>query len=361
MKFAFFTTLLLVTSNVAVTIKEHNTPQHLRHRHLALENGAIGDRVWLDADGNGIQDAGEGGVAGVTVNLLDDSSPPVIVSSSTTDADGFYLFSGLPSGTYRIQFVPPPIYGFTKMNQGADDLYDSDADPTSGETAKIHLATGETLLSVDAGLTYLDSDGDGIADGEDNCPFTPNIDQRDADGDGVGDACDNDRDGDGVADEVDNCPDVPNADQLDTDRDGIGDACDDDSDNDGIADEDDNCPHVPNPDQKDFDDNGTGNACQDSDGDGVNDLDDNCPFTSNADQADEDENGIGDACDKQGFDAIFLDDLEENEKLQFLKDWNDCKDTKNRGQCVQCRKDTVKPFGDFNKILQMNLVAKSCK
>jgi hypothetical protein len=35
-----------------------------------------------------------------------------------------------------------------------------------------------------------------------------------------------DRDGDGVADGDDNCPDVSNADQLDTDGDTIGDACD---------------------------------------------------------------------------------------------------------------------------------------
>lgn len=34
-----------------------------------------------------------------------------------------------------------------------------------------------------------DEDGDGVEDGEDNCPDVPNPDQADADGDGVGDAC----------------------------------------------------------------------------------------------------------------------------------------------------------------------------
>lgn len=36
----------------------------------------------------------------------------------------------------------------------------------------------------------LDTDGDGVADAQDNCPSVANRDQRDSDGDGIGDACD---------------------------------------------------------------------------------------------------------------------------------------------------------------------------
>ncbi|MBP6628069.1 MAG: amidohydrolase family protein [Kofleriaceae bacterium] len=97
-----------------------------------------------------------------------------------------------------------------------------------------------------AGPTASDPDGDGIEAG-DNCPTVFNpirpIDsgaQPDSDDDGMGDACDPtplaaDLDGDGRANGMDNCPFDSN-DQTDGDGDGIGDRCD-------------GCPMQPNPDQ----------------------------------------------------------------------------------------------------------------
>ncbi len=51
----------------------------------------IGNRVWIDADRNGIQDAGELPVAGVTVRLYDAAG--TLVGTALTDADGLYTFS----------------------------------------------------------------------------------------------------------------------------------------------------------------------------------------------------------------------------------------------------------------------------
>ena len=143
-----------------------------------------------------------------------------------------------------------------------------------------------------------DADGDGFADGDDNCPDIANPDQADLDADGQGDACDADRDGDGVLDASDNCAEIANADQADNDVDELGDVCDPDDDNDGVTDDGDNCPFTANADQVNQDSDLEGDACDtDRDGDGLANAADNCPEVPNADQADLDSDLAGDVCD----------------------------------------------------------------
>ncbi|MBR58397.1 MAG: hypothetical protein CMH54_10295 [Myxococcales bacterium] len=151
---------------------------------------------------------------------------------------------------------------------------------------------------------YEDTDEDGKADFQDNCPLIANPEQEDGDDDGAGDACDN-------------CPEVINPDQVDTDNNGVGDACQEgeicigadgesqDQDNDAVCDWDDNCPEEWNPFQADGDDDGAGDVCDvcpesspdDADDDGACDNEDNCPGVANSAQDDSDGDGLGAACD----------------------------------------------------------------
>lgn len=161
-----------------------------------------------------------------------------------------------------------------------------------------------------------DTDRDGIANAEDNCPLVANAAQDDEDEDGVGDSCAVDFDGDGILDDGDdsgtagdtpcnggreacddNCPEVYNVRQADTDGDGIGDLCDDDRDGDG----------TPDLEQAiDWDGDGISTADEgntDSDADGIPDAfdaDDDNDHIPTADEAGEDTDGDGIPDDRDG-------------------------------------------------------------
>jgi uncharacterized repeat protein (TIGR01451 family) len=109
----------------------------------------IGDFVWEDVDGDGLQDVGESGLSGVTVTLY--GSGGVFVDSTSTDADGYYTFTDVVSGSYYVVFTGPAGYVFSLRDQGGDDSVDSDAD-ASGQTGIFTVTSGETKDDVDAGL-----------------------------------------------------------------------------------------------------------------------------------------------------------------------------------------------------------------
>ncbi len=97
--------------------------------------GKVGDFIWNDADGDGVQDTGEPGLPGVTVQLYDASGVNLVASTVTT-ATGGYLFTGLADATYVVKVVTSTIplpAGFTQTGDpDADDLYTS-AQPGHGD------------------------------------------------------------------------------------------------------------------------------------------------------------------------------------------------------------------------------------
>jgi VCBS repeat-containing protein len=125
--------------------------------NVSFGGGSIGDHVWSDVDGDGIQDPSEPGLSGVTVHLLDELGNPL--SSTTTDGTGHYRFAGLSAGNYIVQFVAPAGYQFSPQGQGTDNTLDSDADTPTGQTAILTLSANQARADVDAGLFAIGSGG----------------------------------------------------------------------------------------------------------------------------------------------------------------------------------------------------------
>ena len=95
-------------------------------------SSALGDYVWDDVNANGIQDAGESGIQGVTVTLYD--STQTAIGTATTDASGLYHFTGLAAGTYYVGFGLPGGYAFSpQYAAGSTTSNDSNASVSTGE------------------------------------------------------------------------------------------------------------------------------------------------------------------------------------------------------------------------------------
>jgi uncharacterized repeat protein (TIGR01451 family) len=131
---------------------------------------SLGDFVWNDTNHDGIQNSGEPGIAFVPVALY--TCAGVMVTSTVTDASGYYLFPGLTPGDYSVQFSLPAGYAFSKAFQGANTAKDSNADET-GLSDCVTIHSGDNNTTVDAGMyqpaslgdfVWNDANHDGIQD-----------------------------------------------------------------------------------------------------------------------------------------------------------------------------------------------------
>jgi hypothetical protein len=113
---------------------------------------SVGDRVWLDADADGVQDAGEVGINGVTVQLLDTASN--VIASATTAGNGNYSFPNLLAGTWKVRVVT------STLPSGAVQTYDLDGTGTA-HIATVSVTTGQTRTDVDFGYRVPTAPGTG--------------------------------------------------------------------------------------------------------------------------------------------------------------------------------------------------------
>jgi hypothetical protein len=116
----------------------------------------FGDFVWSDLNQNGIQDAGEPGLAGITVNLYTNG---LLSATDVTDAAGTYLFligSNNTSNNFFLEFILPAGFLFSPALQGANTNLDSDViNAALGRTGNLPgflLPFNAPDLSIDAGM-----------------------------------------------------------------------------------------------------------------------------------------------------------------------------------------------------------------
>ncbi|MHA7967335.1 SdrD B-like domain-containing protein [Paenibacillus sp. CAU 1782] len=132
---------------------------------LTVENvigsGRIGDYVWWDKNRNGLQDADEDGVSGITVRLFKEGDPDTAIATTTTDNDGKYLFDNLEPGDYYVQFQWPQDYELTRNVSGSPGE-DSNPLDNNRKTDKITIDRSNNFqdLTIDLGLVPRGAIGD---------------------------------------------------------------------------------------------------------------------------------------------------------------------------------------------------------
>jgi uncharacterized repeat protein (TIGR01451 family) len=71
---------------------------------------SISGFAYLDANADGVMDAGDKGISGVTVTLTGTSDQGPVIMPATTGTDGSYSFTNLRPGTYTVTESPPSGY-----------------------------------------------------------------------------------------------------------------------------------------------------------------------------------------------------------------------------------------------------------
>ncbi len=156
-----------------------------------IGNGAIGDRVWVDANGDEIQNFGEIGLEGVELCIYYDSDMNGIVQpgidalytgavdyyghtggKTETNAAGYYVFNNLMPGIYIVKLCDPTQVSSYSQTFDIDGTLDH-------STNQLLILPGDFLQIADFGyeptgtaytigdLVYFDGNANGIFDDDD--------------------------------------------------------------------------------------------------------------------------------------------------------------------------------------------------
>lgn len=113
--------------------------------------GTVGGVVYQDLDGNGMREASETGLGGVTIRLVGDQGS----RTTTTAGDGSYLFTAVDPGSYTVEETDPVGYGSTTPNARTVSV-------ASGGSA--NASFGDQAAGAISGVVFEDLNGDGTRD-----------------------------------------------------------------------------------------------------------------------------------------------------------------------------------------------------
>ncbi|MEZ4910060.1 MAG: SdrD B-like domain-containing protein [Saprospiraceae bacterium] len=130
-----------------------------------ITEGTIGDFVWLDITGNGIQNANEPGINNILVELFKANGTFVDSIRTSIGPDmiktGYYNFNKVRPGEYYLKFNIPSNYFLSNALVG-DTLFDSNITGANGPftTNTFKILLGENRNDLDAGAYLPASIGD---------------------------------------------------------------------------------------------------------------------------------------------------------------------------------------------------------
>lgn len=109
--------------------------------------GRIGDRVWLDLNENGLQDDGEEGFPGVTIDLVREGE---VVASTVSDQYGYYAFNGVYPATYTLRAQWPAEVEPTQQRE--DMPFIVSVLTESGESSPVTVGSDQRNYNADLGF-----------------------------------------------------------------------------------------------------------------------------------------------------------------------------------------------------------------
>ena len=133
-----------------------------------IRPGRVEGQVFADRNDNGVQDAGENGLEGVVVRLMDEDGTEAF--RTEIGADSLYVFDAVMPGRYRIEYTLPEYAVFAERAAGGNAIAAESDSVAEGASEWFTVAAGAGVtapvcgaltLGRMEGIAFRDADGSG--------------------------------------------------------------------------------------------------------------------------------------------------------------------------------------------------------